>query len=55
MTRDDIKAEILEALNDKKLNDKKNAASRIMKKVDEYVESCVIDAKLEVMKNFKAI
>lgn len=50
MTRDDIKAEILEALNDKK-----NAASRIMKKVDEYVESCVIDARLEVMKNFKAI
>lgn len=54
MTRDDIKAEILEALNDKK-NDKKNAASRIMKKVDEYVESCVIDARLEMLKNFKAI
>lgn len=50
MTRDDIKAEIL-----KTLNGKKNVASRIMKKIDEYVESCVIEARLEVMKNFKAI
>ena len=59
MTRDDIKTEILEALNEKKSgaspSHASTAANNIMKKVDEYVESCVIKARLEVMKNFGAI
>ena len=32
-----------------------DATSKIMKLVDKHVESQVIDARLEVMKNFKAI
>jgi hypothetical protein len=36
-------------------DDAANATSKIMKLVDKHVESQVIDARLEVMKNFKAI
>lgn len=56
MDREELLAEICAAFN--KLAShaySKDAANRLMKRVDEYVESEVVKARLNVMKNFGAI
>ena len=52
-----LKSKVYDLLSDLIHSSEKaaDATSKIMKLVDKHVESRVIDARLEVMKNFKAI
>lgn len=56
MNRDELIAEIYNTFNEIASNDYANCATNcLMKKIDAYVETAVIKARLEVMKNFGAI
>ena len=57
MTRDDLANEIYDVIyeNAPSYEYAKAACNSLMKKIDEYVESKVIEARLKVMKNFGAI
>ena len=58
LDKDGLRAEICDVLADFLLRPDSQvgvSADRIIKKVDEYVEGRVIEARLEVMKNFGAV
>ncbi len=56
MTREELADEVYNALYENASHKCARAATdKLMKKIDEYAESCTIDARLEVMKNFGAI
>lgn len=54
---ENLKSKVYDLLSDLIHSSEKAAdvTNKIMKLVDKHVESQVIDARLEVMKNFKAI
>jgi len=56
MTRDDLANEIYDVIYENASYEyAKAACDSLMKKIDEYVEGKVIEARLKVMKNFGAI
>lgn len=56
MTRDDLANEIYDVIYENASYEyAKAACDSLMKKIDEYVEDKVVEARLKVMKNFGAI
>ncbi len=56
MSRDDLEAELYGLFSECETLSWANAATnQMMKLIDEYVESEVVKARLQVMKNFKVV
>ena len=56
MTRDELADEIYDVIYENaSYNYAKAACNSLMKKIDEYVEGKVVEARLKMMKNFGAI
>ena len=56
MNRDDLVNEIFTTIYEVSSKQYANSATdSLMKKIDKYVEQRIVKARLEIMKNFKAI